>query len=508
MKNKRYNEIIYILIFVILSLFTTFIYPLNTPRRLSAVVVLLTIMTLVCGALIAKRTKPIKGFLFSAFLTSFFIKADYIIYTPTWIRQHDVIGFGADEGQAALIEFFYDKMRLIDFDPRTKWGFFQPPLHHMIAGLWLRMQVIIGRLFSWSYDHACENIQILTLIYSLLIIYFAYKIMKRIGLNDRVTAIALLMVALHPSFIFMSGSINNDILCILLQIVCIYFFTGWMQEVKNADMLLAALFMGLSMMAKLSAVLLVPALGIALLYRLFAAVKRKEKLKKLLLQYAAFGLISVPIGIWSPVRNLVKFGVPLSYTPKVGEGIENVSILERIFYPGSERTPFICLVGNGHAYDEFNVPLALLKTSLFGEADFSVTSPVSALCGWALLMLGAAIALITIVSMFLSVFRAIKEIKNTRSVSIGNEITLLAFIYIMTSIAFIVRLCFTIPNFSSQDFRYIAHIIIPCAAFYAMETDRLYQAGKKKLAAVSCIIAVLFVAASYFMYLLAGCILW
>ena len=38
----------------------------------------------------------------------------YVYYTPSWRRQHDVIGFGADEGQAAFIEYFHQTYILLD----------------------------------------------------------------------------------------------------------------------------------------------------------------------------------------------------------------------------------------------------------------------------------------------------------------------------------------------------------------------------------------------------------
>ena len=84
----------------------------------------------------------------------FVIRAGYIIVTPTWVRQHDVIGFGAGFGQAGFIEYFYQNWKLIDFDPREFWGFFLPPLHHILAAIVLTLNVVLGFVFH----HACENI--------------------------------------------------------------------------------------------------------------------------------------------------------------------------------------------------------------------------------------------------------------------------------------------------------------------------------------------------------------
>ena len=75
-----------------------------------------------------------KIIIIALFLLGIFIKLYYINYTETWERQHDVISFGADEGHAAYIEYILNNKSLPDFDPREKWGFFQPPLHHIISG--------------------------------------------------------------------------------------------------------------------------------------------------------------------------------------------------------------------------------------------------------------------------------------------------------------------------------------------------------------------------------------
>ena len=48
-------------------------------------------------------------------------------------------------------------------------------------------------------------------------------------------------------------------------------------------------------------------------------------------------------------------------------------------------------------------------------------------------------------------------------------------IYYLTSMAFYVNLCFSIPNFSSQDFRYIAYLVIIEAVFIG-----LYLADQKE----------------------------
>ena len=42
---------------------------------------------------------------FYTMITGMFLKLAYVMYTPVWCRQHDVIDFGAGEGHAAYMEY-------------------------------------------------------------------------------------------------------------------------------------------------------------------------------------------------------------------------------------------------------------------------------------------------------------------------------------------------------------------------------------------------------------------
>jgi len=478
------------LVSVLACLATGLFYIVNYPRRLT--LAMLALMAAVTIISLIKAKKNREALIIGAFVVSLIIRADYIIYTPTWMRQHDVIGFGAGFGQAGFIEYFAEKIRLIDFDPRDFWGYFQPPLHHMLAGLWLRFQTFVGRFLYFSYDRCCENVQMLTMFYSCLVTIFGVKILKQLKIEGEGFFAGFLLLAFHPILIIFSGSINNDVLCVALQMISVNFFLKWMEDERVLSLSLCALALGLSMMTKLSAVLLVPSLGIILLWKLIAG---RDRFLKFIGQYALFGVISIPIGIWSPIRNFVKFGVPLNYTPEVGEPIEGVTQLQRIFFPGSEVTPFTCMVANGNAYDEFNVPLAILKTSLFGEADFSGVAPGATLVGWLLLLSGAAVCVVTVVAIVGTVRRKLLD----------AQVTVFMLVYILASYAFIINMCFSIPNFSSQDFRYIAHVLLPEAVFIGVYVEKC---GKKIVARAIAALLLVFAVASVLMYSLVGMVSW
>ena len=79
---------------------TGLFYMANRRAFLLSEIFLCVFVTMTALLLWGKR-KPF-FLLFFLFAMGFLLRAFYIIYTPTWIRQHDVIGFGAGFGQAGF----------------------------------------------------------------------------------------------------------------------------------------------------------------------------------------------------------------------------------------------------------------------------------------------------------------------------------------------------------------------------------------------------------------------
>lgn len=498
--EKKINYIMLFMAFISMS--WGFIYAVENQRGFIYMIAVLMLLSGGCLFIVQKKKMSFAYGILFLLLMSFFIRGAYVVYTPTWIRQHDVIGFGAGFGQAGFIEYFYEKLRLLDVDPRKYWGFFQPPLHHMTAGVYLRLAASVFGFFSKSYNQACESVQCLTLFYSMVASFFGIKLILYV-LRDydiveekrrRIVLVTGSFIAFHPCLILMSGSINNDILCLMLQIICVYFFVRYIRENKAWILCLSALFLGLSMMAKLSGVMLVPGIALILMYRFVRCIKSGDKAEiiKTVKNYFLFGVISVPAGIWSPVRNLVKFGLPLNYTPEVGEPLKE-AIFGRIFN-FKTATPFTCMVVNNDGYDEFNIPLAFIKTSLFGEYNFSECSGISFPAGVIMLILAVVLSAAVLYMMVRVVLAK------------TDEMVVFLSVYFVFSYVFLINLCISIPNFSSQDYRYIAHCIILQAVFAA-----LYMADggfHKHLKKFTGIVITAFSFVSVLLYLTVGFVKW
>ncbi|MBO6133004.1 MAG: glycosyltransferase family 39 protein [Lachnospiraceae bacterium] len=415
-------------------------------------------------ALVARflsRKEKQDGIILFSFLVSVGLKFLYISATPTWERQHDVIGFANPKGigQAAYIEWFINNNRLPDFDPRSIWGFFQPPLHHILSAIWIKLNLGLG----YGYTAACENLQVLTCFYGIVFLVLAYFIFREMGLEDKGLKAAFCFVAFHPSFILLSGSVNNDMLMHVFIAMAIFWTLRWIKTKKWTHIALIALSIGLSMMTKLAGVLLAPATAVIFLYELIDVLRKKDRggFIGLIKQYFLFGLIVFPLGLFFPLRNLVLFGVPLNYTPPVGEPVGMHSVFDRLFNVITD-SPFVKLIQNGDSFDEFNVPLAFIKTSLTGEYNFAGSTDYVTIFAWGLFLTGTFLyVLITAYAIYR--FCRVKLLKEY--FKLGLECETYIYILVLTAFIFYFNLCFSIPFFSSQDFRYIAFLVIPMAFF-------------------------------------------
>lgn len=336
----------------------------------------------------------------------FMIKLHYILVTSVYTRQHDVFSFDSTAGHAGYIEYLLQNHHLSDFDPRDRWQFVHPPLHHAISSLWIYLN---ENIFHVGHDPARESLQTLTLFYSMCIIVSAYKIFKCFGLNGRSLYIPLMIVSFHPAFILLSGSINNDVLSAALVMGAVVCTLEWYREQTLKNILKIALCIGLAMMAKISAATIAP--PVALVFLIVFIRKFRTNGKSLFGQFCAFGTVCIPLGLWFGIRNYIKWKIPLTYVSEMDKNCEQYigdrTLLQRItdfsayqFSSPYEQWAWLDDTGKMHGYNEFNPLTTLLKNSIFGEFinegcfTWTYTNTFARVLFWVnILLAGAALVL-------------------------------------------------------------------------------------------------------------------
>lgn len=385
------------------------------------------------------------------------IRFVYVLYTGSGDRQHDVGYWNSSWGHLNYIRYWYENgLKLPDFDVRTVWQYYHPPLHHwLMAGL-LSILTSLGVPF----ETAGEALQMLPMMYSALTMIVSYRIFRLVKLSVWPLVAAMAVICLHPTFIIFGGSFNNDMLLMLMVMASVMWAIRWYREPKARNIIPLALCVGLGMMAKLSGWMVAPA--IAFLF-LVVLIKNIKKPLRYIGQYAAFGAVSIPLGLWWQVRNLILFKVPLTYVPAISTNssqyIGDHSVMERLFSFGGGQlgTVYEAFTAYGSSYNEFNPTLGLFKTAMFDECytrisdinypQITVTGPI---LFW--------ISVVLFITAF--VCFAVMMIKKSRNIN-GHERVFFALLFAVHIVSYYI-FCFSYPQTCTMNIRYAMPLIPLC----------------------------------------------
>ena len=418
---------------------------------------------------------------FNSFLimgTGFMVKLGYVLCTSVYQRQHDIGWFGGEEeiaeGHMGYISYLFHNHHLYNGDYRCYLQYCHPPLHHAVCALWIKL---LNGVFHVELGKAVESAQFLPLFYSMAIIIAAYKIFRYFALDGSALYIPLLITSFHPCFIFLSSLMNNDALAWALTMGAVLCTLRWYREPTLRNILKIALCMGLGMMTKISAALAAP--PIAMIFLTVFLRGRKTVWKKLIGQFAAFLGVCAPLGLWFPLRGLIRWGIPLTYVqelPEMDQSIKGITFWERItdFSPVQFRRVFINWLwydetGAPQSFNEHNPLIAILKNSIFSEfIGFDSGCFMEYFCK-VLFWLAAALAAAAFAAMLIGVFRRGREDKVQKLFLVFFHIFLLCNLYYLSR---------EYPMVCSMNFRYLMPTVITGALFLGMAVISGEKTGK------------------------------
>ena len=421
----------------------------------------------------------------------------YVLYTSSDDRQHDVGYFNFTWGHANYIEYWYNNgLKLPDFDVRTIWQYYHPPLHHWLMAALLKLLSLAGL----EYGTACQALQILPLLFSSLCMAVSVRIFRWVKLSGTPLVIASAVVCFHPSFIIMAGSFNNDMLSVLFALLAIMYALRWYSEPALKRIIPVALCVGLGMMTKLSVWMVAPAIAVLFLY---VFIKNIRRWPGFVGQYAVFGLICVPLELWWQVRNYLSFGVPLTYVPRLTESgpqyFGAMSASERLLdFGGGQLTyPYFAFTAFGAPYDEFNPTVGLIKSALFDEGNNNISEinfPQTETVAHVLLWLGIALALLCFVGFIIAMLGKRTEL---------DLMTRVFFAILAGTILFSYYLfCFEYPFTCTMNVRYC----MPLIPVFAMGLGLFLKhcSGGRLMRYISIVLTAAFSAASCLLFGLMG----
>lgn len=395
--------------------------------------------------IVLDKLKLIKGEHIKYFIFSFIfiIYIGYIINTNCATRQHDTRSLDWENGgHFGYINYILENKKLPDFNPTTKWCFSNPPLFYILSAIFVKIQNLFGRQ---GYQ-AIENLQYLTVFFTMSFLAYTYKILELLEIK-KMKNFLILFIGLSPAIVYLSGSLNNDVLSIFLLVIAIYYTIKWYKQSKFKDLIVIALSISLAMMTKINSAIIAIPIAIVFLIKL---IKEKQCIKKYILYYCVFGLIALPIGLWFPVKNLIKYNVPITYIQTVVEGKENPGyigqkgLINRIFTADKEHLKTLNLKFEKGKSD-YNIFLTTLKSFMVDEQiDYSSS-----------LILKIALYGMFGINIIFLVFFIISIFENKISIE-----SIFLYLILVFEILFYIKFCINYPYAFTMNFRYIVPTII------------------------------------------------
>ncbi len=418
------------------------------------------------------------------------IRLGFVLRMDYTDMQHDVWSFVSDGGHARYILYLFQEHHLPDFDVRSVWQFYHPPLHHLLCAGWMHLMTVLGLEDLPLY----ESIQLVPFVWSSTALMVFVQILREFGLKQRALVLPAAIMALHPTFIYLSGALNNDILSILLMLTALLFTIKWYKNPTLWNIIPLALAIGLGMMAKLSAWLAAPAAA-AVFIAVF--IKHIKKPLPYLEQYGVFLLFCVPTALWWEIRNYIRWGVPITYIPMLSMESEQYvgdhPTLERLFDFSPFQFSYIydCFTMYGQDYNEYNPLIGLMKTAVFDE--YVNTYHTKHVAGFGEVLFWSQVVLAALV-LFCMIRFLVHRGTMKPSMKIGLLLT-----YIITLGSYY-SFCFTFPHTCTQSARYATPALYVSLLFLGLWS--MEMKGKPAAVLRWCItgVAGVFMAASLAVY--------
>lgn len=488
LKSKKISKekakgffLIYIIFIISLGILYYFKETFVASHLFSCVWLIFSVVSI----LILKKLKiyETKFGLFFAFLSIFAVQLGYIAYTPFWARQHDSRDFMNYQfgGHFGYIGYIFFNNHLPTGNPTDYWCFFNPPLFYIISAIFMKIQTF----FNFTIEQGLENLQILSVLYTTIFIIYVYRILKEINIRKVIIPL-ILFVGLSPAIVIMSGSLNNDILSIMLSTMAIFYCIKWYESDLVSDLIKIAITISLAIMTKISTAII--AVAIATIF-LVKVIQNKNDIKKYVKYFSIFALISLPIGLWFPIKNLILYDIPVTYVQSVDEdndaNISKYSILERLFSVSEGQLDSVN-INMSKENAEYNILLTTLKSYIVDEqidyennSTLKLTIPLIFICSFVILIL--------------FVVNLVYILKNYKDIN-NNWILFFILLFVLEIISYL-KFCFDYPFTFTMNFRYIVPILISYTAITGVACEK-----NSKLLIINTSVITMFVLLSIFMF--------
>lgn len=385
---------------------------------------------------------------------SFLMRAAYILHLPYDYSPHDLGSFagfdvpGVFDGHLGYIEYLFKNRHLPDFDPRELWSFSNPPGFHILAALLLGLSRAAGLTQLQCY----ESLQVLPLLFANLTVLSLVRLVDELSIRNGGLLFTAALLSVHPFFTITAGTLNNDSLMACLMALAMLYTVRWWKEPSMRNILVIALALGGGMAAKLNAA--TAAFGIGAVF-LWVFWQDRAAWKKYAGQFAAFLAVCAPLGLFWPVRNMLKYNMPLLYIQKMDpnspQRVYDTSLSGRLGLPTQEQLshPF----SSPDLAREANIWVQTIRTSLFDEISATEVDNFWRI-GMALLLISLVLALVMNAAFVWSLCKK-GTLPPVMKLFLGVSYGVMLLTYL--------KFCLDEPFYCTMNYRYIPlAIVFPC----------------------------------------------
>ena len=310
-------------------------------------------------------------------------------------------------------------------------------------------------------EESFEAAKIISCFASCGILLMTRSLCEELKLGEKAAVRGLTLITFLPQFYLLAGRVNNDALATFFMVLIILYTIRWWKKPDLSNTFILALGFGLGMMTKISVGALALWTGPLMLVSFIQRIRIRQ-FKEVALQAVVFSAAAFPLGLWYSIRNLKLFHQPLGYVPDPGRDsliyCGDHSLMERfISFPMHQLFTSIY----NHPFEDYNVPVYLLKGALFGEFSFEIPKYL----GVALLVIGLILTVIAIGCMIDAMLH--------KGESFWHRWGLIGF----AAVIYLPYLFFNIsyPYGCSMDFRYIAALPVIMALCIGISHERLFK---------------------------------
>jgi hypothetical protein len=215
------------------------------------------------------------------FLGGSVLRVLYTLRTPTWLRGYD------SAGHLAYIRYIAERRTLPP--AHGGWEFYQPPLYYLLTAPLVRFDTLRGATQAAIFCH----LQAVSVLLSVVTLGVALWVVQMLFAPSQRREMVLCggLLSVFPGLVFFAPRINNDVVAQVTGFVSIALLVRFWKKGRTGDWIALSGCIGLGMLAKTNALVLLPLALLSLLFR-----REIDRRKKVWLGMLSIGIIAVVSG--------------------------------------------------------------------------------------------------------------------------------------------------------------------------------------------------------------------